>query len=66
MNGIKAKNIFYAVVFLLGIVIYCFLTRYEIVVAGADTAQAYKIDRITGNVEYAMAIQWFTMGEAKK
>lgn len=41
------KSIFYGIVFLLGIFLYCFLTRYQII-SSERMSVVYKIDRITG------------------
>ncbi|HDY87809.1 MAG TPA: hypothetical protein ENH82_06780 [bacterium] len=57
----KTRDILYSAVFLLGIVIYCFLTRYDIVTG--DNITAYRIDRITGEMRYYVRYNWYEPGE---
>ncbi|MFC1558580.1 hypothetical protein ACFL40_04410 [candidate division KSB1 bacterium] len=47
------KDLFYAIVFLAGIFLYCFLTQYEIaIVSGVgyekNTYRAFRLNRMTG------------------
>ncbi len=48
MKKISLRDIFLSLIFLLGICLYSYLTRYEMHSAGGDSIRAYKIDKITG------------------
>lgn len=62
---ITKRDIFYAFVFLFGITIYCFFTRYELIINGSVV---YKINRFTGKVYYSLATaeNWLEVGEPNK
>ena len=74
------RDIFYTVILLIGIFLYCFLTRYEIVVSGAYSGESfsplrrgtgavfgvYKIDRMTGKTwSWGINGKWYLLEDKK-
>lgn len=73
MKNINSRDVFYAILFLIGIFLYCFLTRYEIVAVSEKhydyptklNFQAYKINKITGQTWFSHFRWWVTFEGTK-
>ena len=64
----EKRDYFYASVFLFGIILFCFMTRYSMI-SSTNQQVVYRINRITGKAAFTMPIseQWIPFGgEAKE
>lgn len=60
---ISKRDIFYAFVFLFGVVLYSFLNRYEIMLDTTESQTVlFKVDRITGHVMVRQAVDLYAFG----